>query len=103
LLIGGRELDSANRFQLLASIVERDALRYTPAGIPIVSATLLHNSGQVEAGIERQVEFEVAAIASGEIAGRFSRTELGVAYQFIGFMTRKSRNSKSLVFHIIDF
>jgi len=92
-----------NRFQLVASIVERDVLRYTPAGIPIVTAKLLHDSKQVEAGIERLVEFEIPAIASGEIAGKFHQAELGVSHHFTGFMARKSRNSKSLVFHIIDF
>ena len=92
-----------NRLELVASIAEREALRYTPAGVPIVSAKLLHNSRQVEAGTERLVEFEIPAIASGEIAGRFSQTELGVTHHFTGFLTRKSRNSKSLVFHIIDF
>jgi primosomal replication protein N len=28
---------------------------------------------------------------------------MGAAYQFTGFLAKKSRNSKSLVFHIIDF
>jgi primosomal replication protein N len=78
-------------------------LRYTPAGIPIVSAKLLHRSEQVEAGIPRLIEFEVAALAVGEISGRFSQAELGGSFQFSGFLARKSRNSKSLVFHIIDF
>jgi primosomal replication protein N len=78
-------------------------LRYTPAGIPIVSAKLLHRSEQVEAGIPRLIEFEVAALAAGEISGRFSQAELGGSFQFSGFLARKSRNSKSLVFHIIDF
>ena len=92
-----------NQFQLIASIVERDVLRYTPAGIPIVTAKLLHNSKQVEAGIERLIEFEISAIALGEIAGKFNQTELGVTYHFTGFMARKSRNSRSFVFHIIDY
>jgi primosomal replication protein N len=83
--------------------VERDILRYTPAGIPIVTAKLLHSSKQVEAGIERLVEFEIPALASGEIAGRFNQAELGVTHHFTGFMARKSRNSKSLVFHVNDF
>ena len=95
--------ESVNRLQLLASIVEREVLRYTPAGIPIVNATLHHSSAQVEADIERLVELEVPAIASGEIAGKFIQAELGIPHQFTGFMARKSRNSKSLVFHIIDF
>jgi primosomal replication protein N len=92
-----------NQLQLIASIVEREVIRYTPAGIPIVSVKLQHGSQQVEAGIARLVEFEITAVAAGEISGRFNQTELGKAYQFIGFLARKSRNSKSLVFHITEF
>jgi primosomal replication protein N len=54
-----------NRLQLVATITERDVLRYTPAGIPVVTAKLLHQSDQLEAGIQRVVEFEIAAIAAG--------------------------------------
>jgi len=92
-----------NQFQFVATIAEREALRYTPAGIPIVSAKLRHSSQQLEAGIQRQVEFEIAAVAAGEISGRFNQAELGSAFRFNGFMARKNRNSKSLVFHITDF
>jgi primosomal replication protein N len=92
-----------NQFQFIANIAEREVLRYTPAGIPIVSAKLLHSSQQVEAGVPRLVEFEVAAQAAGEISGRFNQAELGGTFQFTGFLARKSRNSKSLVFHIVDF
>ena len=92
-----------NQFQCIATIAEREILRYTPAGIPIVSARLLHSSQQIEAGVPRLIEFEIAAIAAGEISGRFNQAELGKAFQFTGFMARKNRNSKSLVFHIIDF
>ena len=92
-----------NQLQLIASIAERDVLRYTPAGIPIVAARLLHKSEQMEAGISRVVEFEISAIAAGDISGRFNRAELGIAYRFTGFLARKNRNSKSLVFHVTDF
>jgi primosomal replication protein N len=92
-----------NELRLIASISERDVLRYTPAGIPIVSAKLLHGSEQVEAGVKRQVEFEITALAAGEISGRFNQAELGGTFQFTGFLARRSRNSKSLVFHITDF
>lgn len=92
-----------NQLSLIASIAERDVLRYTPAGIPIVSAKLQHGSEQAEAGIPRQVEFEIAAIAAGEISGRFNQAELGSMFRFTGFLARKSRNSKSLVFHVTDF
>ena len=92
-----------NQFRIIANIAEREILRYTPAGIPIVSARLLHSSQQIEAGIQRLVEFEMTALAAGEISGRFSQAELGGMFEFTGFLARKSRNSKSLVFHIIDF
>jgi primosomal replication protein N len=92
-----------NQFQFVATIAEREILRYTPAGIPIVSATLTHDSQQVEAGIQRQVEMEIAAVAAGEISGRFSQAELGGMFKFTGFLARKRRNSKALVFHITDF
>jgi primosomal replication protein N len=92
-----------NRLDITACIAEREALRYTPAGIPIVTAKLLHNSKQVEAGIERLVEFEMTAVAAGEISGRFNRARLGETFRFTGFLARKSRNGKSLVFHVSDF
>ena len=91
-----------NQFLFVASIAERDVLRYTPAGIPMVSARLLHRSQQVEAGIERVVEFEIAALAAGEIAGRFDQAALGGTFHFTGFLARRNRNSKGLVFHIAD-
>jgi len=92
-----------NQLQLVARLAERDVLRYTPAGIPIVTAKLLHTSEQIEAGIPRALEFEIFALAAGEISGRFNQAELGQLYQFTGFLARKSRNSKTLVFHVTDF
>ena len=92
-----------NQLQFTASIAERDSLRYTPAGIPMVSARLQHQSKQTEAGIERLVEFDIAALAAGEISGRFSQAALGGTFHFTGFLARRNRNSKGLVFHITDF
>jgi primosomal replication protein N len=91
-----------NQLQLIATIAERQIMRYTPAGIPIVSVKLLHSSEQVEAGVKRLVEFEVTALAAGEISGRLDQAELGGIFRFTGFLARKSRNSKGLVFHITD-
>jgi primosomal replication protein N len=92
-----------NQFQFVTTIAERENLRYTPAGIPIVSARLLHVSQQTEAKLDRRVEFEITAIAAGEISGRFHDADLGGIYRFSGFLARKSRSSKSLVFHVTDF
>jgi primosomal replication protein N len=45
----------------------------------------------------------MSALAAGEISSRFADAELGAVHQFRGFLARKNRNSKALVFHIIDF
>lgn len=92
-----------NQFKVVATVVEKSVLRYTPAGIPIATATLVHDSKQEQAGSQRQVEFEVPVIAAGEISKRFLDIELGVLMVFTGFLARKNRNSKSLVFHVTAF
>ncbi len=91
-----------NRFSLQAAIIGREAMRYTPAGIPIVNATLFYSGAQIEAGVERLVEVEVACMAAGELAQRLADLPLEKSFQFEGFMARKSRQSKSLVMHIMD-
>ena len=91
-----------NRLCLVASIIERDAIRYTPAGIPVVTARLQHHSRQPEAESERTVEFEMPATAIGRMAGTLEKLEPGQIRRFTGFMAGKSRKSKSLVFHITD-
>ena len=69
----------------------------------MVSATLEHTSEQREAGISRQVGFELQAIAAGTIADRLELAQLGALFRFTGFMAKKNRNSKALVFHLTDF
>ncbi len=92
-----------NQLKVVATVVEKSVLRYTPAGIPIATATLVHDSKQDQAGGQRQVEFEIPAIAAGEISKRFLDIELGAAMVFTGFLARKNRNSKSIVFHVTEF
>jgi len=75
-------------------------MRYSPAGIPIVAAKLVHESDQVEAGISRRVVFEIAALAAGQIAQQLEQEKLGSECRFTGFLARKNRNSRSLIFHL---
>lgn len=69
----------------------------------MVAGRISHASKQMEAGIERMVELEISVIAAGEVAGRLNAAELGGQYLFAGFLSRKSRNSRTLVYHITDF
>jgi primosomal replication protein N len=91
-----------NRLQLTASVVEREPVRYTPAGVPIASCTLQHRTEVVEAGIARQVELTMPAVAAGEVSGRLERCAMGVETLFTGFLAKKNRNARTLVFHITE-
>ena len=91
-----------NRLQLTASVVEREAVRYTPAGVPIASCTLQHHTEVVEAGVRRQVELTMQAVAAGEASGKLESCEMGVETLFTGFLAKKSRNARTLVFHITE-
>jgi len=89
-----------NQLKLVARIIEKSALRYTPAGVPIAAAVLMHRSLQREANIERIVELEMNAQAAGNISRAFHDLPLDVEIELTGFLARRNRNSKSLVFHV---
>jgi primosomal replication protein N len=91
-----------NRLQLTASVVEREPLRYTPAGVPIASCTLRHCAEVVEAGIVRQIELTMPALAAGAASGKLENCEMGVETLFTGFLAKKNRNARTLVFHITE-
>nr|WP_315595488.1 primosomal replication protein N [uncultured Cupriavidus sp.] len=89
-----------NQLRLTATLAERDTLRYTPAGVPVVNCILQHAGEVLEAETPRQVEFAVVAMAIGAIGQRLERLPLGTLLDCEGFLARKHRNSKTLVFHI---
>ena len=76
------------------------ALRYTPAGIPVLSFVVQHVSEQLEAGMQRRVECEAAAVAMGELAVRSQGIQEGTAVRVSGFLAKRSLKSTQLVLHI---
>jgi len=91
-----------NRLQLTASVVEREPVRYTPAGVPIASCTLQHCTEVIEAGVARQIELTIPAVAAGAASGKLESCEMGVETLFTGFLAKKNRNARTLVFHITE-
>jgi small subunit ribosomal protein S6 len=59
---------AGNLTQLSGRLLERGALRHTPAGLPVVEFLLTHVSTQIEADVERKVECEMACVAMGRPA-----------------------------------
>lgn len=93
---------TANEIALTGELAAIDALRYTPAGIPILGFKLLHRSQQSEAGLKRQVECEVSGVAMAEVAVAMSRYKPGRAVRVKGFMNRKNRMSAQLILHATE-
>ena len=91
-----------NQLVLTACIAERDAVRYTPAGLPALNMRLDHESELQEAGQTRQVKAALKAVAFGAMAERLVSQAIGSAWRFNGFLATP-RNGKHVVFHIQEF
>jgi primosomal replication protein N len=92
-----------NKLVLKAEVVQIEPLRYTPAGIPLLSVVLRHVSEQVEAGMKRKVECEVNAVVLGDqLLGTpaLKGLKLGAHIQATGFLAKRSLKSTQLVMHI---
>jgi primosomal replication protein N len=90
-----------NRLVLSAQLVERGALRYTPAGLPVFDTSLKHESQASEDGQPRKVSLEIRAVAIGAITQPLGRMAMGQAAVFAGFLTA-ARNGRGLLFHITE-
>ena len=77
-----------------------EPLRYTPAGLPLLSFVVRHASEQLEAGIKRKVECEMAVVAIGDIARQAQRIELSSQVKLAGFIAKRSLKSTQLVLHL---
>jgi len=92
---------SFNEVLLSTQIVERKALRYTPAGLPALDLRLHHESTLVEAGKPRKVACDLNAVAMGPLAERLGRTDIGAELALKGFLGM-TRNGRGVLLHIIE-
>lgn len=91
---------ASNQVVLSGQLNERKPLRFTPAGISVSEALVVHASEQFEAGKLRQVACEISVIGLGESARWLEAVPLGATIKLTGFMAAKRQHSKSLVLHI---
>jgi primosomal replication protein N len=94
---------SDNRVELAGDVIEREAMRFTPAGIPILAFRLRHESMQSEAKMARQVNFEIDAMAAGATAQRMDSLRPGQRVRLHGFLCTRSRLSTRIVLHVDQF
>ncbi len=87
-----------NKLAISGQVTQIEDLRYTPAGLPLLSFVISHVSEDVEAGLKRKVECEVKAVAMGDLAN--TNIQLGTKLRALGFLAKRSVKSTQLVLHI---
>ena len=95
-----RNIEARNTFWLDGILLVRDALRYTPAGIPVATGVIAHQSSQCEADAQRTVNVEVNVLAAGDMARLLEAAPVGTAIRAEGFVAAKSLRDKALVLHL---
>jgi primosomal replication protein N len=90
----------SNLTQLSGRLLERGALRHTPAGFPVVEFLLSHVSTQVEADIERKVECEMTCVAVGRPAQVLTAAKTGDDLKVSGFLAARSLKRRSPILHV---
>lgn len=88
-----------NLLHLSAHITALQALRHTPAGVPVLDLELSHQSTQREAGQDRLTQLNLRAIAFGMVAQQLEQQSLGQSLHLAGFLAA-GKNGKGLIFHI---
>ena len=92
-----------NEIRISGNLVERAALRFTPAGVPVVEAQISHRSEVIEAAAPRTLEFVFSTIALGPVALELQREALGARLLISGFLAPRSRRSARLVLHMTGY
>ena len=102
-----------NCLTLEALLKERGPVRYTPGGVPILDATLEHQSSQaqgpqsIEPGqprlVERKVGFELAAQFPGALARQADVLTVGTPVRVVGFLATRRAGARTLVLQVRSF
>lgn len=92
-----------NRLKLHARVASREALRYTPAGVAVLTFVAAHRSSQPEAGRPREVMLDLDCIALGDKAQALEQLPVDTDVALSGFLSNKSSKSRWVVFHVTEF
>lgn len=86
-----------NRLVISGTLIQVDPVRYSPAGVPIAEAVILHRSSQTVATQARQVECELTVQASGTLATQLAQLATGAQVKLDGALNRRSVKSRQLI------
>ena len=91
---------SINLTQLSGRLQELGALRYTPAGIPVLEFSLTHESIQMESEAERKVRCEMDCVAVGNQAQLLATVKPGDELKVSGFLAARSLKRRMPILHV---
>ncbi|HQT32946.1 MAG: primosomal replication protein N [Thiobacillus sp.] len=86
-----------NKLGISGTLIQVDPVRYSPAGVPIAEAVILHRSSQTVATQARQVECELTVQASGTLATQLAQLAAGAQVKLEGALNRRSVKSRQLI------
>jgi primosomal replication protein N len=89
-----------NQLVLTARVIERHALRYTPAGLPVLDMLLTHESEVRQEGQARKVRLDIRGRAIGSVVAAVEGLEIGASRRFSGFVG-SHHNGRGIVFHLL--
>jgi primosomal replication protein N len=89
-----------NETALSAQVLEREPIRHTPAGIPVLEMLLGHVSEVVEGGHPRRVELTISAVVVGDLALMLADLQLGTSLQVQGFLAPVRQGAVKLKLHV---
>lgn len=89
-----------NQVKISGVLVNKQPIRFTPAGIPLLSFALQHQSEQIEAGMRRQVLCELMVVALGNLALEIDKISEASQVIASGFLAKRSLKSSQLVLHL---
>jgi primosomal replication protein N len=92
-----------NTLTIAGSLMERDALRMTPARVPVVGFKIRHSSVQIELEVERNVGCEMSALAIGPLAQQITVLPMGIEMLLEGFLAARSARHQTPVLHVTKF
>lgn len=93
-----------NQAVLTGAVTHIEPLRHTPAGVPVLSLRLQHQSCQQLGEFQRQLDFEFSVRAVGSIAQQLSDVvEIDSNLCCWGVMAPGHRSSSFLLLHLQKF
>jgi primosomal replication protein N len=91
-----------NEVCLSGVLIQLSVLRYTPAGVAVMTLEIDHTSQVMQAGSSRAIAFTLEATALDDAALAVSQLQLGQSYSFKGFWAPAHYRTKRLGFHILQ-